>query len=109
MPRTFSKKNTEIVMVTDFTGVIDLRVFATHPKRRRPEIVGTASLRVQDLRDILPLLRERLLVEDYMRAAEAARGGRRPSRMPGNRFLQDGSRTPGRHQPHQPGRAGGKK
>jgi hypothetical protein len=32
MPRTIPKHETEIVMATDFTGVIDLRVFATHPE-----------------------------------------------------------------------------
>jgi hypothetical protein len=107
MPRTIPKQETEIVMTTDFTtGMIDLRVFATHPKRPRPEIVGTASLRVQDLADVVPLLNERLLAEDYIRAAQAARGGRRGSQMRGNRLLQGAPRTPRRD---RGGRAGGKK
>jgi hypothetical protein len=72
MPKPFPKTETEIVMSVDRdAGVLDLRVFATQHKRARAEVVGTATLRMQDLRDVVKMLTERLHVEDQLLAAES--------------------------------------
>jgi hypothetical protein len=72
MHKRLPKREIEIVMSVDRnTGVLDLRVFATRPKRRA-QIVGTATLRMQDLRDVVPLLTERLQIEDQLVKVESA-------------------------------------
>jgi hypothetical protein len=72
MPKPMRQREIEIVMsVNRDTGVLDLRVFAT-PKRRRAQVVGTATLRMQDLRAVLPMLTKRLRIEDLLIEAEAA-------------------------------------
>jgi len=53
------------------TGILDLRVFAT-PKKRRAQPVGTATLRIEDLREVLPMLTEQLRFEDLLVKAKAA-------------------------------------
>jgi superfamily I DNA/RNA helicase len=57
----------EIAMTHDRdAGVLDLRVYAHGPNRRRPQMVGTATLRTEDLRQVVPMLTERLRFEDLL-------------------------------------------
>jgi hypothetical protein len=72
MSKPLTQPEIEIVMSVDRdTGVLDLRVFAT-PKRRRTKQVGTATLRLEDLREVLPMLTERLRFEDRLVEADIA-------------------------------------
>jgi hypothetical protein len=71
MSKAFPKTETEIVTRVDRdAGVLDLRIFATQHKRA--EIVGTATLRMADVPEVLRLLRERLRFEDLLLAGESA-------------------------------------
>ena len=46
MPKPLPQHESEIFMMVDReTGVLDLRVFATHRKSGRGQIVGTATLK----------------------------------------------------------------
>ena len=70
MPKHSPGTETEIVMIVDRdAGVVDLRVFATQHKRA--EVVGTATLRMADVSEVVRLLSERLHVEDQLLAAES--------------------------------------
>jgi hypothetical protein len=72
MPKPLTQREIEIVMAVDRdTGVLDLRVYAHHPKKRA-QAVGTATLRMEDLREVLPMLAERLRFEDLCIEAETA-------------------------------------
>jgi hypothetical protein len=51
-------------------GVLDLRIFATQHKRA--EVVGTATLRMADVSEVVRLLSERLRFEDLLLAGESA-------------------------------------
>jgi hypothetical protein len=56
MCKTVSKQQPAIVAVVDHdTHILDLRVIAAPNKRVEPEVVGTATLRMQDLRDVVAL------------------------------------------------------
>jgi hypothetical protein len=71
MPKPFPKTETEIVIsVGRDAGVLDLRVFATQHKRA--EVVGTATLRMADVSEVVRLLSERLRFEDLLLAGESA-------------------------------------
>jgi hypothetical protein len=73
MPKPMRQREIEIVMAVDRdAGVLDLRVYAQHPKRRRAQQVGIATLRMEDLHKLLPMLTERLRFEDLLIEAEAA-------------------------------------
>ena len=73
MPKPVTQHEIEIVMSVDRdAGVLDLRLYAHHPKRGPPQIVGTATLRMEDLREVLPMMTERLRFEDLLVEAEAA-------------------------------------
>ena len=68
------------------TGILDFRVFAPHRKSRRAQIVGTATLRMKDLREVVPMLSEQLQVEDQLvKAAAIARKQGRRQMNPGGR------------------------
>ena len=55
MPERTSRAETEIVISVDRdAGVVDLRVFATQHKRA--EVVGTATLRMADVSEVVRLL-----------------------------------------------------
>jgi hypothetical protein len=72
MSKRLPQREIEIVMAVDRdAGVLDLRVYAHHPKRRRPQQVGTATLRMEDLREVVPMLTKRLRIEDLLIEAEA--------------------------------------
>ena len=47
-------------------------MFAAPSRRVEPEVVGTATLRMQDLRDVVALLSERLQFQDQLDAGQAA-------------------------------------
>ena len=71
MPKPVTQHEIEIVMSVDRdAGVLDLRLYAHHPKRGPPQIVGTATLRMEDLREVLPMMTERLRIEDLLIEAE---------------------------------------
>ena len=60
MPKHSFGTETEIVMSVDRdAGVVDLRVFATQHKRAA-EVVGTATLRMADLSEVVRMLTEKL-------------------------------------------------
>jgi hypothetical protein len=48
--------------------------YAHHPKRRRAQLVGTATLRMKDLCEMLPMMTKRLRIEDLLIEAETAAG-----------------------------------
>jgi hypothetical protein len=62
------------------TATLDLRVFATQKKKVGLEVVGTAALRLKDLRDVLALLTEQLEFQDLLDAQIAARKARKAKR-----------------------------
>jgi hypothetical protein len=69
MPKPFPKTETEIVMSVDRdAGVLDLRIFATQHKRA--EVVGTATLRMADVPEVVRLLTEGLRGEELLIEAE---------------------------------------
>lgn len=73
MPKPFPKTETEIVMSVDRdAGVLDLRVFATQhaTQHKRAEVVGTASLRMADVPEVVRLLTEGLRGEELLIEAE---------------------------------------
>jgi hypothetical protein len=73
MSKRLLQREIEIAMTVDRSkGVLDLRVYGHHPKRRRAQQVGTATLRMEDLRDVVPMLTERLRFEDQLVKVEAA-------------------------------------
>jgi hypothetical protein len=73
MPTPMRQREVETVMRVDRdAGAIDLRVYAHHSKRRPAQLVGTATLRMEDLREVVPMLTERLRIEDRLVKAEAA-------------------------------------
>ena len=71
MPKHSPGTETEIVMSVDRdAGVVDLRVFATQHKRA--EVVGTATLGMADVSEVVRLLSERLRFEDLLLEGESA-------------------------------------
>jgi hypothetical protein len=67
MRKTLSKPETHIIMRVDHeAGVIDLRVFAANLTLQKTTIVGTANIRVQDLREVVSLLTQQLRFEDLL-------------------------------------------
>ena len=79
MPKPFPKTETEIVMSVDRdAGVLDLRVFATQHKRA--EVVGTATLRMADVPEVVLLLTEGLRGEELLIEAEPPAKSRRNER-----------------------------
>jgi len=73
MPKPVRQRENEIVMAVDrAAGVLDLRVYAHHSKRHRAQQVGTATLRMEDLREVLPMMTEQLRIEDLLIEAETA-------------------------------------
>src|ERR1700680_3266860 len=67
MRKTLSKPETHIVMRFDReAGVINLRVFAANLRLQKTTIVGTANIRVQDLREVVSMLTQQLQFEDLL-------------------------------------------
>jgi hypothetical protein len=48
------------------------KAVAHHSKGRRAQLVGTATLRMEDLREVSPLMSERLRIQDQLVKAESA-------------------------------------
>jgi hypothetical protein len=69
-------------MAVDYaTGLLDFQVFAALNQRGRPKVVGNAVIRIQDLRDVMALLRDELRLQNHIDAAQpAARRGRKKKR-----------------------------
>jgi hypothetical protein len=64
----------EIVMKVDRdTGVLNLGIFVDHPKKGRRQRVGTGTVRMEDLREVAPMLTERLRFEEQLLKAEGCR------------------------------------
>jgi hypothetical protein len=82
MCKTVSKRQPAIVAVVDHdTDVLDLRVFSAPSRRVEPEVVGPATFRMQDLRDVVAILSEGLRFQDHIDAGQAASGkGRKKKR-----------------------------
>jgi hypothetical protein len=82
MRKTTSKPEAQIVMVVDQNArLLDLRVFSAPNRNVEPEVVGTATLRLQDLRNVVAMLSKRLQFQDQLDAAQAAaRSGRKKKR-----------------------------
>jgi hypothetical protein len=73
MRKNISKSETQIAMAVDYaTGVLDFQVLAAPNQRGRPKVVGNAIIRIQDLRDVMALLRDELRLQDRMDAGQAA-------------------------------------
>ena len=86
MSKPMRQREIEIVIAVDRdTGVLDLRVYAHHPNRRRAQEVGTATLRMEDLREVLPMMTERLRFEDLLIEAEA--NARKSKKRKGGKIL----------------------
>jgi hypothetical protein len=69
MPKHSPGTEREIIMSVDRdAGVLDLRVFATQHKRA--EVVGTATLRMADVPEVVRLLTEGLRGEELLIEAE---------------------------------------
>ena len=68
-----------VISVDRDTGALDLSVFALPLKGNRTQTVGTATLRMADVPEVLRLLTERLRIEDQLLAAESA--ARRSKRL----------------------------
>jgi hypothetical protein len=63
----------QIVLAVDRdTGTIDLSVFVIPSKGYRTQTVGTATLRMADVPEVVRLLSEQLRIEDQLLAAESA-------------------------------------
>ena len=78
MPKHSPGTEREIIMSVDRdAGVLDLRIFANQHKRA--EVVGTATLRMADVSEVVQLLSERLRFEDLLLAGESA--ARRSKRL----------------------------
>jgi hypothetical protein len=61
----------QIVMAVDrSTGIVDLSVFALPCKGHRTQTVGTATLRMADVPEVVRLLTQRLRIEDLLINAE---------------------------------------
>jgi hypothetical protein len=72
MPKPAAQEIETVIAFDRDTGVLDLRVYAHHSKRRPAQLVGTATLRMEDMREVLPLLTEQLRFEDLCIEAEIA-------------------------------------
>ena len=66
MPKPVASESEIVMAVNRDTGILDLWVYAHSPKRRRGRLVGTATLRMEDLREVVPMLAERLRIEDLL-------------------------------------------
>jgi hypothetical protein len=97
MPKPVTQHEIEIVTAVDReAGILDLRVYAHHSKRRPAQLVGTATLRMEDLREVLPLLTERLRFEDLCIEAETV--ARKSKRWTGKCLSESAAQHLAQHQ-----------
>jgi hypothetical protein len=80
MRKTRLQQQQQIVMAVDrSTGIVDLGVFAKPLQGGRTQTIGSATLRMADVPEVVRLLTERLRIEDQLLAAEsAARKSKKP-------------------------------
>jgi hypothetical protein len=80
MRKSRLQQQQQIVIAVDRdTGTLDLSVFALLLKGNRTQTVGTATLRMADVPEVVRLLSERLRFEDLLLAGESA--ARRSKRL----------------------------
>jgi hypothetical protein len=73
MRKSRLQQQQQIVMAVDRdTGIVDLSVFAKPLQGGRTQTVGSATLRMADVPEVVRLLTERLRIEDQLLAAESA-------------------------------------
>jgi hypothetical protein len=73
MRKSRLQQQQQIVIAVDRdTGALDLSVFALPLKGNRTQTVGTATLRMADVPEVVRLLTERLRFENLLLAAESA-------------------------------------
>jgi hypothetical protein len=73
MRKSRLQQQQQIVMAVDrSTGIVDLSVFAKPLRGGRTQTVGSATLRMADVPEVVRLLTERLRIEDQLLAAESA-------------------------------------
>jgi hypothetical protein len=73
MRKNISKRQPAIVMAIDQDArLLDLRVFAAQNKHVEPEVVGNATLRLRDLREVVAFLSHEIQMRDWMDDAQAA-------------------------------------
>ena len=73
MRKSRLQQQQQIVIAVDRdSGTLDLSVFALPLKGNRTQTVGTATLRMADVPEVVRLLTERLRFENLLLAAESA-------------------------------------
>src|ERR1700738_3978357 len=72
MRKTRSHLRQIVIAVDRSTGIVDLSVFALPCKGHRAQTVGTATLKMADVPEVVRLLTERLRFENLLLAAESA-------------------------------------
>ena len=72
MRKTTLQQQQIVIAVDRDTGIVDLSVFAKPLQGGRTQTVGSATLRMADLPEVVRLLTERLRIEDQLLAAESA-------------------------------------
>ena len=73
MRKSRLQQQQQIVIAVDRdSGTLDLSVFALPLKGNRTQTVGTATLRMADVPEVVRLLSERLRFEDLLLAGESA-------------------------------------
>jgi hypothetical protein len=72
------ERGIEIWMTVDWDdGLVDLEVYASRPKKGREQVVGTVNLRMEDLRQVVPLLTEPLQIENQLVKPRQSKGRKR--------------------------------
>jgi hypothetical protein len=73
MRKTRLRQQQQIVIAVDRdTGALDLSVFAKPLQGNRTQTVGTATLRMADVPEVVRMLTERLRFENLLLTAESA-------------------------------------
>ena len=72
MRRTRLQQQRIVMAVDRSTGIFDFSVFAKPLQGGRTQTVGSATLRMADLPEVIRLLTERLRFEDQLAEAESA-------------------------------------
>jgi hypothetical protein len=72
MRKTTLQKQQTVLAVDRNTGIVDFSVFAKPLQGGRTQTVGSATLTMADLPEVIRLLTERLRFEDQLLAAESA-------------------------------------
>jgi hypothetical protein len=79
MRKTRLQRQQIVLAIDRDTGTIDLSVFVIPSKGHRTQTVGTATLRMADVPEVVRLLSEQLRIEDQLVEAESA--GKRSKKL----------------------------